>query len=111
MKKNKKIIISAVISILIVLLGVFVYYKFFYDRNALNLMEKEWLDKHKNVVTSINVSNDINIFSRAGKGVLFDFIKDFEDTNEIKINGGYIEGNTQDNVSVFVILRAYVEQI
>ena len=34
-----------------------------------------------------------------------------ESTNEIKINGGYIEGNTQDNVSVFVILRAYVEQI
>ena len=34
-----------------------------------------------------------------------------ESTNEIKINGGYIEGNTQDNVSVFVVLRAYVEQI
>ena len=34
-----------------------------------------------------------------------------ESTNEIKINGGYIEGNTQDNVSVYVILRAYVEQI
>ena len=34
-----------------------------------------------------------------------------ESTNEIKINGGYIEGNTQDNISVYVILRAYVEQI
>ena len=34
-----------------------------------------------------------------------------ESTVEIKINGGYIEGSTQDNVSVFVILRAYVEQI
>ena len=34
-----------------------------------------------------------------------------ESTNEIKINGGYIEGNTQDNVSVYVVLRAYVEQI
>ena len=28
-----------------------------------------------------------------------------ESTNEIKINGGYIEGNTQDNVSVFVIFH------
>ena len=34
-----------------------------------------------------------------------------ESTNEIKINGGYIEGNTQDNVSIYVVLRAYVEQI
>ena len=34
-----------------------------------------------------------------------------ESTNEVKINGGYIEGSTQDNISVFVILRAYVEQI
>ena len=34
-----------------------------------------------------------------------------ESTNEIKISGGYIEGNTQDNTSIYVILRAYVEQI
>ena len=34
-----------------------------------------------------------------------------ESTNEVKINGGYIEGNTQDNISIYVILRAYVEQI
>ena len=34
-----------------------------------------------------------------------------ESTVEVKINGGYIEGSTQDNVYVYIILRAYVEQI
>ena len=30
---------------------------------------------------------------------------------ELKINGGFIQPNMPDNVSVDVILRAYVEQI
>ena len=30
---------------------------------------------------------------------------------ELKINGGYIQPNMQDSVSVDIILKAYVEQI
>ena len=30
---------------------------------------------------------------------------------ELKINGGFIQNNAVDNVSVDVILKAYVEQI
>ena len=70
---------------------------------------------------SINAGQELVITFGYKKPERDDLIKDIEclkgigmwveSTNEVKINGGYIEGNTQDNVSIYVILRAYVEQI
>lgn len=86
MKKTKKIIISIVISILIVSLGIFVYYRYFYDANKLNLTEKEWLNNHKTSIITFNLPNDLNIFAKAGKGVIYDFLDGLEKENEISIN-------------------------
>lgn len=86
MKKTKKIIISIIISILIVSLGIFVYYRYFYDENKLNLTEKEWLNNHKTSVISFNLPNDLNVFAKDGKGVFYDFLSGLEKENEININ-------------------------
>ncbi len=86
MKKTKKIIISIVISILIVSLGIFVYYRYFYDANKLNLTEKEWLNNHKTSIITFNLPNDLNVFAKDGKGVFYDFLSGLEKENEININ-------------------------
>ncbi len=86
MKKNKKIIISVLSSIIIVALGIFGYYKFFYDANKLNLTEKEWLSKNKSTIVTFNVPNELNVFSKAGKGVFYDFLNGLEKDNEITLN-------------------------
>ena len=78
MKKTKKIIISVASALLILGLGIFIFYKFFYDENRLNLTEKEWLNSHKTTVISFNIPNDLNIFSKAGKGVFYDFLNEFD---------------------------------
>ena len=86
MKKNKKIIISIISSIVIVALGIFAYYIFFYDANKLNLTEKEWLNNHKKSVITFNLPNELNVFSKAGKGVFYDFLNTLEKENELTIN-------------------------
>ena len=86
MKKTKKIIISILVSLLVVGLGIFVYYKYFYDANKLNLTEKEWLNSHKTSVITFNLPNDLNVFATSGKGVFYDFLEAFEKDNEININ-------------------------
>lgn len=86
MKKNKKIIISIIISILIVALGIFIYYRFFYDANKLNLSEKEWLNSHKTSLITFNIPNELNVFSKSGKGVFYDFLNGLEKENELTLN-------------------------
>ena len=86
MKKNKKLIISIAISILIVSFGIFIFYKLFYDGNKLSLGEKDWLNRNKSSVITINLPNELNVFASAGKGVFYDFLSGFEKENEININ-------------------------
>lgn len=86
MKKNKKIIISVISSVLILALGIFIYYRFFYDANKLNLTEKEWLNNHKTNIISFNVLNDINILGKDGEGLFYDFLNGLQETDGIKIN-------------------------
>ena len=93
MKKTKKIIISVISSILIVALGIFIYYKFFYDANKLNINEKEWLNNKKTSVISFNVPGDLNVFSASGKGVFYDFLDGFEKEYEVTLNKNVINDN------------------
>ena len=99
MKKNKKVFISIAISILIVSLGIFIFYKFFYNANKLSLSEKEWLNKNKSSVITINLPNDLNIFAKNGKGVFYDFISGLEKANEMQINKNIIPLGEENGLS------------
>jgi len=93
MKKTKKIIISVISSLLIIGIGIFVYYNYFYDANKLNLIEKEWLNAQKSSVISFNVPSDLNIFASSGKGVFYDFLDGFENEYEVSLNKNVDTGN------------------
>ncbi len=98
MRKTRKIIISVVVSILVVGLGILGYYHYFYDADSLNLVEKEWLNSHKNSVISINVPGELNIFGKSGKGVFFEFLESLEKNNELKLNKDVIDPKTNESL-------------
>ncbi len=86
MKKTKKIIISVIVVLLIIILSLVGYYKFFYDSSRLSIKEKEWITNNLNKVISVGVPANVNIFSRDGNGVFYDFLDDFSKENGLNIN-------------------------
>lgn len=89
---KKTIIIALIVLISIITLGI-ITYKIINDENKLTVEEKEWITQNVNVVQSISVPNNLDIFGKNGSGVFFDFVKDFEteyniDINEITYNVG-----------------------
>ena len=84
MKKNKfKIFITAIIVILIVVLGILIFKN---DPYKLSSAEKSWITNNANSILNVNVINDTNIFGKLGKGVFYDFLQDFKDEYNLKIN-------------------------
>ncbi len=86
MKKTKKIIITIIAIVLVAVLGLFIFYNYFYDKNQLSITEKEWINEHKTDLTTFSVPSDLNIFAEDGKGLIYDFLEDWGTTHDIKIN-------------------------
>ena len=102
MKKIKKIIISILLSILFISLGIFIYYKVFYNANKLNLTEKEWLNKNKSSMITFNIPNDLNVFAASGKGVFYDLLNGLAQDNEMKINKNVVSLNEENGLGFVV---------
>lgn len=86
MKKAKKYIIAIISILLVVGLSIFVYFSFIYDKNKLSIREKEWISNNSKNVISFGVAPGINIFSKDGAGVFYDFIDDFAKEYELNID-------------------------
>lgn len=101
MKKNKfKIFITAIIVILIVVLGILIFKN---DQYKLSSTEKSWITNNANSILNVNVINDTNIFGKLGKGVFYDFLQDFKDEYNLKINNVMVSKNEQENNISFVV--------
>ena len=98
MKKYKKIIISVLAILCALGVGIFVFYKYFYDANKLSLTEKDWINNHKTSVISFNIPNDLNIFATSGKGVYYDFLKGLEEEYDINLNRNISAKYTQNGL-------------
>lgn len=92
--KKKKIVITTVItiSIIVLLVGLgLTTYLLLNDKDKLTVEEKKWLTQNQTVVQSIYVVNNIDVYGKNGEGVFYDFIKSLEeeytlDVNEITYN-------------------------
>lgn len=96
--KNKKKTLSRVtkfkyfklciITILIVVLGVGVY--FFLtaedDETNLTILEKQWIMRNKKTLIDINVPNNLSILADNGTGVVFDYLSRIEKDTGLKFN-------------------------
>ena len=86
MKKKNKIIISAIITILVVIgiiLSIVLYVK---DDTKLTKDETRWINDNISKMQSVNMINNIEIYGNNGYGVFFDFITDFQNEYKIKVN-------------------------
>ena len=75
MKKKR---ISIVLSILLILLVVAIYF-YLNDKNRLTSEERTWVSDNQTKVNNVYVLNNANIFGKNGNGIYYSFIKDFED--------------------------------
>ncbi|MDD2208121.1 MAG: GGDEF domain-containing protein [Bacilli bacterium] len=105
MKKNKGKIITVVSILVIIIISLVIFYKFFYDANKLNIKEKEWLDDNKSAVININVPNNLNVFGYNGIGVFFDFLEQFEKKHLVSFNEVPIDTSSDSLELGFVISK------
>lgn len=86
MKRKKKLIISIISLVVAAIIGIFVYYNYFYDANKLNISEKEWINDNKSNIISFNVPSELNVFGKDGKGVFYDYLDELSSKYDINID-------------------------
>lgn len=79
-------VIIGMISLIILLLGVYYVFNKEDKHTTLNLVEKQWIENNKNTVMDIGVVNDIPIFNYDGSGVFLDFLESLEKTTGLELN-------------------------
>lgn len=84
---KKKTIVFSVIFLLLAVLA-FVYFYFYYedDKTSLTVSEKSWIESNNTTKVNLDIPNDFAILSENGKGVLFDFVENFEIETGLEFN-------------------------
>lgn len=85
-KINKKTLVITIIALILIGILTFVTIKIVSDENKLTVEEKEWITENINVVQSVNIPNNLDVFGKNGGGVFFDFVKNFETEYNLTIN-------------------------
>ena len=92
MKDRKKLIITIIAAVVVVILSIFIY-SYFSDKNKLTRDEKKWIADNLNTIQNIYIINNVNVFGDNGAGVFYDFIRDFQTEYRLEINPvTYLDG-------------------
>lgn len=85
-KRNNRLLILTIAGIVFVtLLGIFIL-NYSKDDASFSILEKKWINDNRRQVVDISVFNDIPIFGKNGKGVIFDLLDDFTEKHQINFN-------------------------
>ena len=84
--KKKLIIIVPLIIAIITFIFVYRYYNKEDKTTTLTVQEKRWVENNKEQTFDFEVVNDYPLYGTNGEGVIFDFIKDFEEKIGIEFN-------------------------
>lgn len=85
-KLSKKIIIILMLVILVIIGITFGTYQILNDENKLTVEEKEWITENIDVLQTVMIPNNLDIFGKNGSGVFFDFISDLEKEYNLTVN-------------------------
>lgn len=93
-KRNNKIIVLVLVGIIfVVLLGIFIL-NYSKDDSSFSILEKKWINDNTSNVLDVSVYNDVPIYGKNGKGVIFDFLDNFTSKYGINFNKvSYQAGN------------------
>ena len=84
---KKKLLL--IIPFLIVIISFILVYRYYNKENketTLTISEKRWIEQNKDQTYDFEIINDYPLYGMEGKGVIFDFIKDFEKNTNIEFN-------------------------
>lgn len=84
--KKKLIIIIPVLIAAITFIFVYRYYNKEDKTTTLTVSEKRWVEENKDKTYDFEVVNDYPLYGTNGEGVIFDFIKDFEEKIGVEFN-------------------------
>lgn len=109
--KKKTLIILPLLVVVIVFIGVFIYYNREDSRTSLTVSEKEWVDENNNTMIDVSVVNNYPLYGLNGEGVFFDFLNDFEENIGLEFNKkAYLKENQPEEASYsFRILNSEEE--
>lgn len=98
-KRNNKVLILTLIGIVFVtLLGIFIL-NYSKDDASFSILEKKWINDNKSNVIDISVFNDVPVYGKNGKGVIFDFLDDFTSKHGINFNKvSYVTSSDSNNL-------------
>ena len=113
-KKNQKkgranYLKICIITIIVVLLGVGIY--FFLtaedDETSLTVLEKQWIMRNKKTLIDINVPNNLSILADNGEGVIFDYLTKIEKDTKLGFNkksyNYKVDNDTLNGLSIMVL--------
>ncbi len=84
---NKKFTLIALIVVVILFAaGLFRYFTKADSKTALNVAEKQWIEKNKNNLIDLAIPSDTPVLSDNGEGVIFDFLSDLEKNTGLDFN-------------------------
>ena len=84
--KKKALIIFPLLVVIIVFVGVFIYYNREDAKTSLTVSEKKWVLENDTKMIDINVINDYPLYGLNGEGVFFNFLDDFKDNVGLEFN-------------------------
>ena len=104
--KKKFLIIAPILVIIIVFVGVYIYYNREDAETSLTVNEKKWVLDNDSTMIDINVINDYPLYGLNGEGVFFKFLNDFEKNVGLDFNKvAYLkDSKVDDNAYSFRVL-------
>lgn len=98
--KKKFIIIIPIIIAAVAFLFVYRYYNKEDKTTTLTVQEKRWVQENKNNTYDFEIVNDYPIYGMNGKGVVFNFLADFEENIGMEFNKiPYLKGSKPSSSS------------
>lgn len=105
--KKKTLIIVPLLVVIIVFIGVYIYYNREDSKTSLTVNEKKWVEENDSNMIDINIINNYPLYALNGNGVFFQFLDDFEKNVGLEFNRiADLENNeTDENTYRFRVLK------
>lgn len=97
-RNNKALILTLIGIVFITLFGIFIL-NYSKDDSSFSILEKKWINDNKSNVADISVFNDVPVYGKNGKGVIFDYLDDFTVKYGINFNKvSYLTSNSNTSL-------------